>query len=131
MSRELLEALLESARKLHPRETLLLLRGRKRGEAVEVTEFLLPPFPLRGGDFASFPVHALPLDPSLMGTAHSHPSGDLSPSPADLNGFFGRVMLILGFPYRDEGNVAAYDGRGRRVRLVLGPSGHGGRGAEG
>lgn len=117
MDGELLEALLESARRLHPRETLLLLRGRKRGERVEVTEFLLPPFPARGRDFASFPLHALPLDPSLVGTAHSHPSGDLRPSAADLNRFLGRVMVILGFPYRDEGDVAVYDGRGRRIPL--------------
>ncbi|TDA31112.1 MAG: peptidase, partial [Hadesarchaea archaeon] len=63
----------------------------------------------------------LPLDPSLVGTAHSHPSGDLTPSPTDLNRFLGRVMVIVGFPYREE-DVAVYDGRGRRVGLrVVGP----------
>ncbi len=115
--REVLEALLGSARELHPRETLFFLRGRRKGERVEVTEFLLPPFPQRGRDFVSFSLHHLPLDPSLVGTAHSHPSGDLTPSPADLNRFLGRVMVIMGFPYRGEEDVAVYDGRGRRVGL--------------
>jgi len=56
-----------------------------------------------------------------VGTAHSHPSGDLTPSPTDLNRFLGRVMVIVGFPYREE-DVAVYDGRGRRVGLrVVGP----------
>lgn len=119
MRRELLEDLLESARRLHPRETLLLLRGRRKGERVEVTEFLFPPFPTSGRDFVSFSLHALPIDPSIVGTAHSHPSGDLSPSPTDLNCFLGRVMVILGFPYMDEKNVAVYDGKGRRVPLIL------------
>lgn len=118
MEERLLGELLESARRLHPRETLLLLRGRRKKEEVEITEFLLPPFPARGKDFASFPVHALPLDPSLVGTAHSHPSGDLFPSSTDLNRFFGRVMVIMGFPYRRE-NVAVYDGEGRRLELEL------------
>jgi proteasome lid subunit RPN8/RPN11 len=121
MGRGVLEALLESARQLHPRETLLLLRGRRRGERVEVTEFLLPPFAQRGRGFVGFSPHDLPLDPSLVGTAHSHPSGDLTPSPTDLNRFLGRVMVIVGFPYREE-DVAVYDGRGRRVGLrVVGP----------
>ncbi|MEM1981426.1 MAG: Mov34/MPN/PAD-1 family protein [Candidatus Hadarchaeales archaeon] len=119
MDRQLLEALLEGARRLHPREILLLLRGRKEKGEVEITEFLFPPFSARGKDFASFSVQALPLDPSLVGTAHSHPSGNLSPSPTDLNRFFGKVMLIMGFPYLNEENVAVYDGKGRRIPLSL------------
>jgi proteasome lid subunit RPN8/RPN11 len=116
--RGLLESALDLARELHPQEVVLLLRGKvSRGE-IRIEDFLLPPFASAGLDFAQFPSHMLPIDFSIVGTAHSHPSGSVSPSAADLNHFYGRVMLILAYPYR-ETSVAVYNSRGERLIFSL------------
>ncbi len=118
IGRGLLESVLELARELHPQEVVLLLRGKvSRGEIL-IEDFLLPPFASAGLNFAQFPSHMLPIDFSIVGTAHSHPSGSASPSAADLNHFYGRVMLILAYPYR-ETSVAAYNSRGEWLSFSL------------
>jgi hypothetical protein len=39
---------------------------------------------------------------------------------ADLNNSFGRIIMIAGFPYKDEANVAAFNhsGEGLTLRIV-------------
>jgi proteasome lid subunit RPN8/RPN11 len=61
----------------------------------------------------------LPMDFSIIGTVHSHPSGSLIPSPVDLNNSMGRVIVIVGFPYDGEENVAAYNRDGKRLMLQV------------
>jgi proteasome lid subunit RPN8/RPN11 len=107
--REILQTIFEAAKHVYPRETILLLRGKKRGEKIFVTELLVPPLASYGKGFAHIPIHMLPIDLSIVGTAHSHPSGNLTPSPTDMNHFFGIVLLIAGPPFRDKQNVAAYN----------------------
>jgi len=57
----------------------------------------------------------LPIDLSIIGTAHSHPSGVLKPSITDLNKFYGRIMIIAAYPYRTEKDLAVFDGEGKRI----------------
>jgi proteasome lid subunit RPN8/RPN11 len=61
----------------------------------------------------------LPMDFSIIGTVHSHPSGNLTPSVGDLNHFFGIVLMIVSFPYANEQNVAVYNRNGEKVILQL------------
>ena len=82
---DMLEGLLEYAREMHPREIFLLMRGRQVDDTLKVEEFLLPPFAVHAVGFSSFSPWFLPLDPSIVGTVHSHPSGSLQPSVEDLN----------------------------------------------
>jgi hypothetical protein len=35
----------------------------------------------------------------------------------DLNHFFGTVLMIVGFPYTDQRNVAVYDRNGGKLTL--------------
>ena len=119
IDRELLEAIFEGARRLHPRETVLLLRGKKKKEIIEISELLVPPLANYGRRFASAPLHMLPMDFSIVGTVHSHPSGNLTPSTVDLNHFFGRILLIVGFPFANEGNIAAYNRDGEKLTLHI------------
>jgi proteasome lid subunit RPN8/RPN11 len=119
MSRDLLEAILESARRLHPRETILLLRGKRRKNLIEISDFLIPPFATYGQGFSALQLHMLPIDFSIVGMAHSHPSGALIPSSADLNNFFGIIFMIVGFPFLGEKNVAVYSRNGEKVPLLL------------
>lgn len=112
IKRSVIESVLSYAKACHPREGILLLRGKAKKDAIEVDEVVIPPLSVRGGSFSSFPAHMLPLDLSIVGTAHTHPSGTLKPSVEDLNNFYGRIMIIVAFPYISESNIIVIDRRG-------------------
>jgi proteasome lid subunit RPN8/RPN11 len=115
MSAELLELIFEGARSLYPKETLLLLRGKKSKDTIRVSDLVVPPLAVYGRGFANLPFHMLPMDFSVVGTVHSHPSGNINPSSFDLNHFFGRLLMIVGFPFASAQNVAVYDSKGGRL----------------
>ena len=97
---ELLDSVLSFAKMQHPREAILLLRGRVSKDMITLEEHLFPPFASSGRGFAQFRPHMLPIDFSIVGTLHSHPSGSPRASPT-----------------RDR--VAVYDKRGERVPLEI------------
>ena len=115
--KEMLETILASAKALHPRETLFLLRGKKTENLMNITELLIPPVSNYGRGFASYPMHMLPMDFSIVGTAHSHPSGNPTPSTGDLNHSLGKVLLIVAFPYLGISDVAVYNRGGEKLSL--------------
>jgi proteasome lid subunit RPN8/RPN11 len=119
MSLELLEAIFEGAKRLYPRETILLLRGKKSKDVIRVEELVVPPLATYGRGFANVPLHMLPMDFSIVGTVHSHPSGNLAPSDVDFNHFFGRILMIVGFPFADAENVAVYNSNGEKLPLQI------------
>ncbi len=119
MSWKLLDAIFEGARRLYPRETFMLLRGKKTKGIIQVTDLVVPPLTVYGYGFANFPLHMLPTDFSLVGTVHSHPSGNVSPSHVDLNHFFGRILMIIGYPFKSELDVAVYDSSGKKLPLQV------------
>ena len=116
---ELLDAIFEGARRLYPKETFMLLRGKKSKNAIHVTDLVVPPLAVYGYGFANFPLHMLPMDFSIVGTVHSHPSGNIAPSHVDLNHFLGRILMIVGFPFADAQNVAVYGSNGERLPLQV------------
>ena len=119
MSRNLLEAIFENARSVYPRETILLLRGKTSREKIEITDIIIPPLATHGKGFSGFPTYMLPMDFSLIGSVHSHPSGITMPSVADLNRSFGRVMMIVAYPFLGTENVAVYNRSGEPFALRL------------
>lgn len=119
VSRKLLEAIFESARSVYPRETILLLRGKVSKEKIEITDIIIPPLATHGKGFSGFPTYMLPMDFSLVGSVHSHPSGVAMPSVADLNRSFGRVIMIVAYPFQGTENVAVYNRSGEQFALRL------------
>jgi len=119
ISQELLQTIFEGAKNLYPRETILLLRGEKKKNLIAVTELLVPPLASYGRGFANIRLHMLPMDFSIVGVAHSHPSGNITPSHADINHFFGPILMIVGFPFTDEKNVAVYNRNGESLALQV------------
>ena len=117
--RDLLDAILEGAKQLYPRESFLLLRGKKKKDVVYMQDLVVAPFAVHGHGFASFSSYMLPMDFSIVGTVHSHPSGVARPSHVDLNPMFGRVLMIVGYPYTGEECVAVYDSNGERLSLTV------------
>ena len=117
MSQELLDAIFEGAKHLYPRETILLLRGKKIKDVIRIVDLVIPPLATYGEGFATYPLHLLPMDFSMVGTVHSHPSGNKTPSDVDFNHFFGRILMIVGYPYAGSQDVAVYNSHGEKLPL--------------
>lgn len=116
---EILEAIYAGAKQLYPRESFLFLRGKKRKGVIRVSDLVLAPFAVHGKGFANFNPYMIAGDFSLVGTVHSHPSGNIQPSHVDLNHFFGRILMIVGYPFEGENCVAAYDSNGEKLPLQI------------
>ncbi len=119
ISKDLLDTIYGSAKTLYPKETVLLLRGKKKKDTIEITDLLVPPFATYGYGFANMPFHMLPMDFSLMGMVHSHPSGNKSASDVDFNHFFGRIMMIVGYPYETAQDVVVYNCYGEKLQVQV------------
>ena len=119
IKREMLSYILKNAQGVHPREMILLLRGKTCKNQTTITDLIVPPLATHGKGFSGFQSHMLPIDFSLIGTAHSHPSGVAKPSLADLHHSFGRIIMIAAFPYNNEENVAVYNHSGEKLTLKI------------
>jgi proteasome lid subunit RPN8/RPN11 len=102
----------------HPNEGILLLRGKSKGEVVEVDGVVIPPAAIHGSGFSSFGWGLIPIDLSYVGVAHSHPSGYAVPSHEDVL-HTGKIMVIAGAPYSDESCLKVYNGRGEPLRYEV------------
>ncbi len=119
IKKELLDMILEGAKRLHPKESIVLLRGKTNKDAVIVSDVLIPPLATYGRGFSSFSTHMLPMDFSIVGIAHSHPRGSLEPSVEDQNLSMGRIMLIVGSPYRGKENAAVFSRKEGKMSLEV------------
>ncbi|MEW5936846.1 MAG: Mov34/MPN/PAD-1 family protein [Candidatus Thermoplasmatota archaeon] len=114
--RRALRMILAAGRDAYPEEFSAALRAK---DGV-ITELILVPGTIAGESSALMRLHMLPIDFSIVGSAHSHPSGGCSPSVADLEFFskFGYVHIIAASPF-GEGDWAVYDPGGRRTELKV------------
>ena len=102
IARDLIRALLDSAREMDDvgggREFVAVLRE----EDGVIREFFFLPFSSTTRS-ASLRMDVMPIDLHIAGSAHSHPTGALRPSDADLRFFpaLGRYHLILGPPFSE------------------------------
>lgn len=114
IARETLKFILEVCKSTHPNEFVGLLEQR---DGIIYNVIVLPgTHSSRSG--ASIRLDMLPLGMSTVGSVHSHPSGDLTPSQTDLSMFSrkGWVHMIVAYPY-DERSWAFYDHRGEKVEM--------------
>jgi len=109
------DSILTSALDMYPRETILLLRGKAEKEQILISEILIPPLASHGRRFSGFSHVMLPMDLSVMGISHSHPSGVLKPSIHDLNHFYGRVTVITAYPFQSYNDIAVFNGNGDKI----------------
>jgi proteasome lid subunit RPN8/RPN11 len=120
ITRRCLDSALACAASAYPNEFGGVFRSDEPGV---ITDLLLVPGTTAGRRHANFQLYMLPADLGVAGTVHSHPSGALHPSEADLSLFrhWGRRHVILGWPY-GKGQWRAYDGNGNEMPLdVIGP----------
>ncbi|HEX55433.1 MAG: hypothetical protein DRO90_01785 [Candidatus Altiarchaeales archaeon] len=110
-----LKFILNASKRTYPREFIGLLRG---GPDI-IEEILLIPRSLFGDNFSVIEFNMKPIDPSIIGSVHSHPSHSYEPSDADLRFFrkMGFIHLILKYPYQSIEDIATYDMNGNRLPL--------------
>src|SRR5438445_12434868 len=83
IKKEVVDSLLSYSQMSYPREGILLLRGKaKKGGAV-VSGVVIPPAAGHGEGSSSLCWLMLPVYSSFLGAAHSHPSGNATPSERD------------------------------------------------
>lgn len=116
IQRDALDLIMEASKAEHPREFGATLRA-ERGV---ITEVVLTPGTIAGDRHTFINYHLLPIDPSIVGTVHSHPSPWAHPSDADKQVFssFGHTHIIIAHPYDDDSWIA-YDTRGDRIELEV------------
>jgi len=117
--RSVIDSILTYAKMAHPKESILILQGKAGGGKILIDNVIIPPLATHGQAFSGFPLSMLPSALSIMGVAHSHPSGVLAPSIHDLNHFYGRIMIITAYPYDSEYNVRVFDGKGNMIRYEI------------
>lgn len=116
--RVVVDSILSFCKMHHPNEAILVLRGTNKKDAIIVDSLMIPPMAEGGPFYSGFPTHMLPGDMSIIGTAHSHPSGSAQPSLTDLNHFTGIIGVIVSYPYEDN-NFFVFNSRGEELEFFV------------
>ena len=102
----ILETIYAGAKELYPRESFLLLRGKKSKSTIQITDLVLAPFAVHGeGEFTStlHVFRGLFFDGNCAFTSFRN----ISPNHVGLNYFFGRVLVIVRLSYEGKTCIAA------------------------
>ena len=119
VKQSLLDSLLESARAVYPNEFICLIGSTQ--DSLILDDLIVVPA-VYGENFSYIHSHLVPLDPSIQGSVHSHPSTANYPSTADKAAFrkLGQVHLIIGYPYNYT-SVKMYDSKGHPLPFEVIP----------
>jgi proteasome lid subunit RPN8/RPN11 len=114
-----LDLIFECAKSSFPNEFGGLLRVDSEKKDT-IIELVILPGTISGDAHAIFRLHMLPIDFSIVGTVHSHPSYSNRPSEADLQFFSksGKVHIISANPF-DMDSWRAYDYNGNQIDLIV------------
>ena len=119
IKRNCLDLIFESSKTVFPKEFggLLSIDQEKKDT---ITEVVLLPGTVQGESHAIFKLYMMPIDFSIVGTVHSHPSPYPIPSEADLQLFrkHGKIHIIVAQPY-DINSWKAYDYNGNQVSIEV------------
>ena len=117
IKKDLINGTLALCRNQHPREIIGLLRVEKD----IITEYVLPPGAITSNNSGIYFPGRLPLDPSIKGTIHSHPTGNPNPSLTDLKSIFmtRSFHIIVAYPYNNMNCVKCFDRKGKAIQLNI------------
>ncbi len=120
ITKNCLDLIFECSKSNYPQEFGALLRV-DRVQKNTIIEVVLLPGTISGDSHAIFHLHMLPVDYSVVGTVHSHPSSIARPSNADLDLFshFGRIHIIVGVTPFSDVSWKTYDYKGNEVSLEI------------
>jgi proteasome lid subunit RPN8/RPN11 len=114
-----LEFILESAKSSYPNEFGGFLRVDSYKKDI-INEIILLPGTISGDSHAIFKLHMLPIDFSIVGTVHSHPSVSFHPSDADFLLFrkYGKIHMIVAYPFTYN-SWKTYDHNGKEINVSI------------
>jgi len=118
LKREVLLDIIDFANANHPREFVAVLEGRVIDETLVIEGLLYQPYHSSNG--AAVMRQDLPLTTNAIGTVHSHPSPNNSPSAQDIRLFSksGLVHMIIGYPFTEQA-IACYDLNGKPLEFEI------------
>ena len=119
IKRKTLDFILESAKSAFPNEFGGLLRV-DLDERNTINEIVILPGTISGDSHAIFRLHMLPIDFSIVGTVHSHPSISFHPSDADKLFFrkYGKIHIVAAYPFTSN-SWKSYDYDGNEVDMIV------------
>ena len=114
-----LEFILESAKSSYPNEFGGFLRV-SLDEKDTINEIVIIPGTISGDSHAIFQLNMLPIDFSIVGTVHSHPSISFHPSDADIFLFrkYGKVHIVVAYPYSST-SWKSYNHNGEEIDMKV------------
>jgi len=119
ISHKCLDLITESSKSIYPKEFGGFLRIDDEKKDL-ISEVVLIPGTISGDSHAIFKLHMMPVDFNIVGTVHSHPSPNASPSNADLALFrkHGKIHIIMASPF-NKNSWKAYDYNGNQVSIEV------------
>jgi proteasome lid subunit RPN8/RPN11 len=119
ITRSCLDLILECSKSNYPNEFGGLLRVNPDNKDI-IHEIVILPGTVAGESHAIFKLHMKPIDFTIVGTVHSHPSPSPHPSDADLHLFQkqGKIHIIAAMPY-DKTSWKAYDYKGEEIEMSV------------
>lgn len=112
---ELLEEITQIAKESHPHEFMAMLQGKVHKDVLNVENLIFLPGET-SNEGAVMKIFMMPMATGAVGSVHSHPIPNNTPSTADLQFFAknGLMHLIIAYPYT-EGSIQAYNTFGEMV----------------
>ena len=112
---DLIDEIMSIAKEAYPNEFMALLEGRIQKNVLKITGLIFLPAET-SDEGAVMQVFMQPLTTNSIGSVHSHPSYNASPSDADLQFFSkkGIFHMIIAKPFNRE-NIVAYDSFGNII----------------
>ncbi len=119
ITRSCLRMILEMGRSSLPNEFGAFLKIHPEDKHL-IAEIVLLPGTISGESHALFQLHMMPVDYSIVGTVHSHPSGVAFPSEEDFFLFnkYGRIHVIVAAPFT-EASWNAFDHTGKKIDVEI------------
>jgi len=112
LKKTLLEDLMDASKKYYPDEFMCFLSGDKKNKTI--LEIVLLPNE-SGQTFASIQESVIPINDTIIGSVHSHPTGQARPSTADKK-FFQRYGLNLIISTTTK-QIAFFDSKSDEIRV--------------
>ena len=109
---EVIDEIINIAKEAYPNEFMALLEGKIGNNILTITGLVFLPIET-SQEGAVMQVFMQPLTTDSLGSVHSHPGPNASPSTADLEFFAKRGLfhIIIAEPY-DRESIRAYDSFG-------------------
>ncbi|MFA5084455.1 MAG: Mov34/MPN/PAD-1 family protein [Candidatus Paceibacterota bacterium] len=118
IKKDVVLSICEFARASYPDEFLAFLEGEAKNNVLSIYGLIYQPF-AKSRRSASANLN-MPILSNHVGSVHSHPARNSSPSRTDLASFGkrGAVHAIISYPYRPQ-DIRCYDFNGNPVRFGI------------